>query len=56
MRAFGDIPYYDFAVQSDDEKRLYLPRQNRIEVAKKILEDPQVRSCKYVRIKDGTQA
>lgn len=53
MQAFGDIPYYDFAVQSDDEKGLYLPRQNRTEVAKKILEDLKYAAAN-VRIKDGT--
>lgn len=39
VRAYGDVPYYDYVIDPSDNEALQLPRQNRDEVMDKVLED-----------------
>lgn len=39
VRAYGDVPYYDFVIDESDTKALQKARDNRDEVMDKVLED-----------------
>ncbi|MDG5800261.1 RagB/SusD family nutrient uptake outer membrane protein [Marinilabiliaceae bacterium ANBcel2] len=39
VRRFGDVPYFDRTVSSEDKEELYRPRESRVTVMQKVLED-----------------
>lgn len=51
---FGDVPYYEHEVASNNEKELYKPRTARATVMDKVLEDLKYAGSK-VRVSDGTK-
>ena len=53
VRMFGDVPFYDKEVMSDDVAQLYKPRDSREYVMDKVLADFEFAST-YVRTSDGT--
>lgn len=53
VRMFGDVPFYDKEVMSDDVAQLYKPRDSREYVMDKVLEDFTF-AANNVRTSDGT--
>lgn len=53
VRTFGDVPFYDKEVMSDDVAQLYKPRDSREYVMDKVLEDFTF-AANNVRTSDGT--
>jgi hypothetical protein len=39
VRTFGDVPWYDYVLEPDDDEQLYKPRDSREYVMDKVLED-----------------
>jgi hypothetical protein len=39
VKRYGDVPYYDKPINSDDKEALYAPRTPQVEVVNKIVED-----------------
>lgn len=42
VKQFGDVPWYETAIQTDDEELLYKPRDSREFVMNKIIEDLEI--------------
>ena len=53
VRKFGDVPFYDKVVQNTDIKDLFKPRDSRVYVMDKVLEDLKF-AAENVRESDGT--
>ena len=51
---FGDVPYYDHPLSADETEELFKPRDSRVYVDQKIIEDFEY-AIENVRLDDGTQ-
>lgn len=53
VNRFGDVPYYDTVIDETDVAQLYKPRDSRVFVMDKVLEDLKF-AAENVRLNDGT--